>query len=204
MIPISVIIPVYNVEKYLRRCFDSVINQTFRDLEIICVNDGSTDGSAEILEEYKEIPGSLIKVLQQTQNIYGYIPKDAIIAISKALKIKPAKIMGVITFYAQFRLNPIGKYLLMVCQGTACHVNSSEKVAEAIVDELGIGTGETTDDGLFTFENVACLGCCSMAPVMMIQTRQKSEVYGPLTPKSARNIIRDIRKENLAEGGERR
>ena len=64
---------------------------------------------AEILEEYKEIPGSLIKVLQQTQNIYGYIPKDAIIAISKALKIKPAKIMGVITFYAQFRLNPIGK-----------------------------------------------------------------------------------------------
>ena len=119
-------------------------------------------------------------------------------AISKALKIKVAKIMGVITFYAQFRLNPIGKHLIMVCQGTACHVNGSEKVVEALEDELNIKAGETTEDKLFTIENVACLGCCSMAPVMMIQTGGANEVYGPLTPKSARKVVRDIRN---AEGG---
>ena len=151
-----------------------------------------------ILDKYKDVPGSLITVLQQTQGIYGYLPHDAILAISRALRIKVAKIMGVITFYAQFRLTPIGKYLIMVCQGTACHVNGSEKVAEALEDELEIKAGETTPDKLFTIENVACLGCCSMAPVMMIQEGGKNEVYGPLTPKSARAAVKEIRK---AEGG---
>lgn len=151
-----------------------------------------------ILEKYKDIPGSLITVLQQVQGIYGYLPKDAIKAISQALNIKVAKIMGVITFYAQFRLNPIGKHLIMVCQGTACHVNGSEKIAEALEDELSIREGETTGDKLFTLENVACLGCCSMAPVMMIQTAGENEVYGPLTPKSAAKIVKEIRQR---EGG---
>ena len=151
-----------------------------------------------ILEKYANIPGSLITVLQQVQGIYGYLPQEAIRAISKALNIKAAKIMGVITFYSQFRLNPIGKYLIMICQGTACHVNGSEKIAESISAELKIKEGETTPDKLFTLENVACLGCCSMAPVMMIQTHGKNEVYGPLTPKSARDIIKDIRRQ---EGG---
>ena len=153
---------------------------------------------APVLEEYSSVPGSLITVLQKAQAVYGYLPKDAIAAISKALGIKIAKIMGVITFYAQFRLSPIGKHLIMVCQGTACHVNGSEKVAEALLDELGIAPGETTSDGLFTVENVACLGCCSMAPVMMIQTGGENEVYGPLTPNKARDVVREIRK---AEGG---
>lgn len=153
---------------------------------------------APILEKYKNVPGSLITVLQQTQGVYGYLPKDAIAAISDALKIKPAKIMGVITFYAQFRLNPIGKHLIMVCHGTACHVNDAEKVSEALLDELGIEAGETTADGLFTLENVACLGCCSMAPVMMIQTKGENEVFGYLTPKSAREVIKGIREK---EGG---
>lgn len=152
-----------------------------------------------ILTKYRNIPGSLITVLQQTQGIYGYLPQEAIVAISKALKIKIAKIMGVITFYAQFRLNPIGKHLIMVCQGTACHVNGSEKVAEALAEELSIQPGETTPDKMFTLENVACLGCCSMAPVMMIQRQGNNEVYGPLTPKSARKVIRDIQ---AAERGE--
>lgn len=151
-----------------------------------------------ILKQYQDVPGSLITVLQQTQAVYGYLPQDAIEAIGKALDVKVAKIMGVITFYAQFRLNPIGRHLIMVCQGTACHVNGSEKVSEALQDELGVKSGETTADGIFTLEHVACLGCCSMAPVMMIQTSGKSEVYGPLTPQKARDIIKDIRK---AEGG---
>lgn len=153
-----------------------------------------------LLEEYKSSPGSLITVLQKTQDIYGYLPKDAIYAISDALCLKVAKIMGVITFYAQFRLNPVGKHLIMLCQGTACHVNGSEKISEAVEDELQIRDGETTPDNLFTMENVACLGCCSMAPVMMIRTGKTSEVFGPLTPKSARQIIKGIYK---AEGGEK-
>lgn len=151
-----------------------------------------------LLAEYQDSPGSLITVLQKTQDIYGYLPKDAIYAISSALEIKVAKIMGVITFYAQFRLNPVGKHLIMLCQGTACHVNGSEKICAAVEDELNIHDGETTKDNLFTVENVACLGCCSMAPVMMIRTGKDSEVFGPLTPKSARQIIKNIYK---AEGG---
>lgn len=150
------------------------------------------------LDSCKDTPGSLIRVLQHTQSVYGYLPMDAVYEIGRVLGIRPAKIMGVITFYAQFRLKPVGKYLVMVCQGTACHVNGSEKVAEALCAELGISQGKTTEDKLFTLENVACLGCCSMAPVMMIQSAEKNEVFGPLTPKSARKIIRDIRK---AEGG---
>jgi NADH-quinone oxidoreductase subunit E len=147
-----------------------------------------------LLAKYKDIPGSLITVLQQTQDIYGYLPKDAIYAISDALEIEVAKIMGVITFYAQFRLTPIGKHLIMLCQGTACHVNGSEKICTAVEDELQIKDGETTEDNMFTIENVACLGCCSMAPVMMIRTGKDSEVFGPLTPKSARQVIKDIYK----------
>jgi len=149
-----------------------------------------------ILEKYKDVPGSLITVLQQTQGIYGYLPKDAIAAIAQALDLKIAKIMGVISFYAQFRLAPNGKYLLMMCQGTACHVNGSEKVLEALTDELGIKPGETTEDGLFTLESVACLGCCSIGPEMMIQTSGESKVYGHLTTKSVRDIIRQIRRDH--------
>jgi len=151
-----------------------------------------------LLAEYKCLPGSLITVLQKTQDIYGYLPKDAIYAISDALTVKVAKIMGVVTFYAQFRLHPVGKHLIMLCQGTACHVNGSENIAAALEDELKIKDGETTADNLFTMENVACLGCCSMAPVMMIRTGKSSEVFGPLTPKSARQIIKNLYK---AEGG---
>lgn len=153
---------------------------------------------SHILDEYAGVPGSLITILQKTQGIYGYLPQDAIAEISRATGIKYAKVMGVITFYAQFRLRPIGKHLIMVCQGTACHVNGSEKVAQALLDELHIAAGETTPDGLFTVENVACLGCCSMAPVMMIQTGSENVVHGPLTPNLAREVVRSIRR---AEGG---
>ena len=99
--------------------------------------------------------------------------------------------MGVATFYSQFRLKPVGKYLIMLCQGTACHVNGSQRIEQAIKDELGISDGETTDDGLFTLKNVACLGCCSLSPVMMIN----DETYGRLTPDKAKEILRNLRKE---------
>ena len=108
--------------------------------------------------------------------------------IAEKIGVAPAEIVGVATFYTQFRLTPIGKYLIMSCQGTACHVNGSERVTAAISEYLGIGNGETTADGLFTLENVACLGCCSLAPVIMIN----GEAYGNLTPDSAVAVLKEI------------
>ncbi len=143
----------------------------------------------EVLDEYEGVQGSLITVLQKAQDIYGYLPKDVMYRIAERLGVTPAEVIGVATFYSQFRLSPIGKYLIMSCQGTACHVNGSEKVCAAGSSYLGIKSGETTPDGLFTLESVACLGCCSLAPVMMIN----GEAYGSLTPESAVKVIKDIK-----------
>ena len=143
------------------------------------------------LEEYAGVRGSLITILQKTQEIYGYIPVDAVYHIAERTGETPAKIMGVATFYSQFRFQPIGKYLILLCKGTACYVNGAERIIDAIQDELGIGNGETTEDGLFTLSVVSCLGCCSLAPVMMIN----EQTYGSLTPDKTRGILRDLRKE---------
>ncbi|NTV88968.1 MAG: NADH-quinone oxidoreductase subunit NuoE [Clostridiales bacterium] len=141
-----------------------------------------------VLDKYKRTKGSLITILQATQEVYGYLPKSALELIARETGVKPSKVLGAATFYTQFRFKPIGKYLVLLCQGTACHVNGSEKIESAIAEELNIKDGETTPDNMFTLENVACLGCCSLAPVMMIN----GEAYGKLTPESARKILRDI------------
>ena len=99
--------------------------------------------------------------------------------------------MGVATFYTQFRLQPVGKHLIMLCKGTACHVNGADTVERTIWEELGIGDGETTADGLFSLKCVACLGCCSLSPVMMVN----GETYGSLTPAKVRDILAEKRKE---------
>ena len=143
-----------------------------------------------VLEEYASVPGSLITILQHTQDIYGYLPKEAIQKISSATGIAEAEIMGVGTFYTQFRFEPVGKYLIMLCQGTACHVNSSELILQTIKDELGIDDGQTTKDGLFSLKCVACLGCCSLSPVMMIN----DDTYGSLTPDKTRKILNELRE----------
>jgi NADH-quinone oxidoreductase subunit E len=143
----------------------------------------------ETLDTYAKVPGSLITILQKAQDIYGYLPKDVMYHIAEACGTTPAEVVGVATFYAQFRLTPIGKYLIMSCQGTACHVNGSERVSAAITAHLGIENGETTADGLFSLSIVSCLGCCSLAPVMMID----EDTYGSLTPDKVKTILRDIR-----------
>ena len=149
-----------------------------------------------VLEKYAKVPGSLITILQKAQDIYGYISIDVMNHISKATGIKTAKIYGVATFYAQFRLQPIGKYLVMLCQGTACHVNGSEMIEEAVCEFLNIKDGETTEDGIFTLNNVACLGCCSLAPVMMIKSADDDETYGNLTKDSVREILAEIKERS--------
>ncbi len=154
---------------------------------------------APTLEKYASVPGSLISILQDAQNIYGYLSQDAIMYISKKTGILPAKIYGVATFYAQFRLAPVGKYLLMMCQGTACHVNGADRVIEAVSEYLGVKDGETTEDGLFTLNHVACLGCCSLAPVMMVKTSEGDETYGNLNKDSVIQILEDIRSREKGE-----
>ena len=144
-----------------------------------------------ILDEYAKVSGSLITILQKAQEVYGYLPMDVIYHIAEATGNSPAKVLGVATFYTQFRLQPIGKYLIMLCQGTACHVNGSERILAAISEELGIKNGETTEDGIFTLSSVACLGCCSLSPVMMIN----GETYGTLTPDKALTILRELREK---------
>ena len=150
-----------------------------------------------VLDTYADTPGSLITILQETQETYGYLPMDVMEHIAERTGTPIATIVGVATFYAQFRLEPVGKYLIMLCQGTACHVNGSELISAAISDELGIENGQTTADGLFSLEHVACLGCCSLSPVMMINGR----TYGRLTPDKARKILRGLAAEEN-EGGE--
>jgi len=143
-----------------------------------------------VLDTYGREEGSLITILQKTQDIYGYLPSEAIKRISGYTGIKPAKIYGVISFYAQFRLSPIGKYEVLMCQGTACHVNGSLAIQTAVLEELGVADGGTTADSLFTVNSVACLGCCSLSPVMMIN----GEAYGSLTPDSAKKILKGLRE----------
>lgn len=150
----------------------------------------------EILETYGKKKGYLITILQKAQDAYGYISIDIMNRISEFTGIKVAKIYGVATFYAQFRLQPIGKYLIMLCQGTACHVNGSEMIAESVCEFLGVQDGETTEDGLFTINNVACLGCCSLAPVMMIKSADGDETYGNLTKDSVKQILTEIKERS--------
>jgi len=145
----------------------------------------------KILSEYNNYQVNLISILQKVQEKLNYIPKKGIEYLSEKTKISESKIFGVVTFYSQFRMAPVGENLILLCQGTACHVNGSKKIEETIKDCLNIDIGETTDDNLFTFTNVACLGCCSLAPVMMI----KDTTYGHLTPEKTRNILQSIREK---------
>ncbi len=146
-----------------------------------------------LISKYNGKKGNLIPILQGTQQIYGYIPKEAFVKISDETGLKLSDMYGVATFYAQFRLNPVGKHIIKVCHGTACHVQNANLITEALQEYLEVLDGETTDDRLFTLESVACLGCCSLAPAMMIG----DDTYAKLTGKEAVNIVKNIRiKEN--------
>ena len=149
-----------------------------------------------VLRKYQDDPTSLIMILQQAQSIYGYLPQEVIYHVAERTGNSPAKVMGVATFYSYFRLKPMGTYQIMLCDGTACHVNGSERIRTAITQELGIGNGETTEDGMFTLNEVACLGCCSLAPVMMIN----GDTYGNLTPEKTIKILRKLRERESGQG----
>ncbi|MFO7880303.1 MAG: NADH-quinone oxidoreductase subunit NuoE [Bacteroidota bacterium] len=145
-----------------------------------------------VIEKFKEKKGILIPLLQNIQDVYGYIPPQSFKYVTGKTKLKLADMYGVATFYTQFRLHPVGKYIIKVCHGTACHVQGAKAITEALQDSLKIKDGETTDDRLFTLESVACLGCCSLAPVMMIN----DDTHGSLTGKSATKIIRKLKLQD--------
>ena len=140
----------------------------------------------EILSEYKDNPkGALIPVLQKAQGVYGYLPKPVLETIARELRLTTAEVFGVVTFYDQFHLNPRGKHIIRVCQGTACHVRGGAKILEAVSEHLKVKPGETTRDLEFTLETVACLGACGLAPVMMVN----DQTHGRLTPADIPGIL---------------
>jgi NADH-quinone oxidoreductase subunit E len=146
-----------------------------------------------ILENYTGAKrDSLIPLLQEVQNEQGYLSRDAVVKIGRQLNLPASKIYGVATFYNQFRFQPIGKYHIQVCRGTACHVKGSENVLTTLQNELKIKAGETSRDGLFSIEVVACIGACGLAPVISIN----GEFYAELDSAKTRKILRDLKKQD--------
>jgi len=139
----------------------------------------------EVIIKYRDENGPLIPILQEAQEVYGYLPSDVLKHISKATRLPLAKIYGVVTFYSQFRLAPVGRNLINVCLGTACHVRGGARILDTIEKTLKIKDGVTSDDERYTLEIVACIGACGLAPVMSVN----GQVYGRLEPESVVEIL---------------
>lgn len=142
----------------------------------------------DILSKYNSATaGDLIPLLQQMQDAYGYLPQNALEEITARTRIPLSKIYGVITFYSQFSLEPRGKHTIKICTGTACHIKGAPDIKKKISEALQVEEGETTQDYKFTYEPVACLGTCFLAPVMMINDRY----YGKLTVEKTETVLKD-------------
>lgn len=139
----------------------------------------------EIFSRHHGTRDALIPILQDIQGAFGYLPPDAMDAAAKFCRVSPVEVYGVATFYAQFKFNPIGKNTVMVCQGTACHVMGGARVLEEVESRLGIKAGQTTDDGRFTLETVACIGACALAPAMFLN----KETHGRMKPEKIAEIL---------------
>lgn len=142
-----------------------------------------------IVAKYRGKKGVSIPLLADIQKTVGYIAEEAVEYVSRKLDLPAAELYGVATFYAMFRMQPEGKHVVRLCRGTACHVQGSARIGEQLQRHLGIAEGETTSDGVFSLQYVACLGCCSLAPVMMVD----GEVHGRLTPEKAVDVLESYR-----------
>lgn len=145
---------------------------------------------AAILERTGTRRDACVKVLQEIQAEFGYLPAEALRYVTTHSEITARQIHGVATFYDRFRFTPVGKHIIRTCHGTACHVNGAKHIGHAVEEALHIKQQETTADGEFTLESVACLGCCSLAPVMMID----DTAYGRLEPRDLKKILRQHTK----------
>lgn len=154
----------------------------------------------EIVERNGRDTSRLISILQEIQEEYRYLPEEVLTYVATALGISPATVYGVATFYAQFSLVPKGKYVIKVCNGTACHVRGSEKLIDVIRRKLGLSEKKkTTDDLRFTLETVSCIGACGLAPVMTIND---TEVHGQMTPEAVEIVLDELMKRE-GEGEEK-
>lgn len=153
-----------------------------------------------VLDRYGRDPSRLIPILQAVQDEYRYLPEEIMTYVATALDISPAKVYGVATFYGHFSLEPKGKHVLKICDGTACHVKGSGELVEALRAELRLeGKAKTTPDLLFTLETVSCLGACGLAPVLVVG----DDVHGLVTKDEALRIVGDIKREEASDGGKR-
>ena len=139
----------------------------------------------DYIDSVKDVDGSLMQVLHKAQETFGYLPIEVQKFISSELDVPLAEVYGVATFYTQFAIEPKGKHKIGVCLGTACYVKGAQLIMDKLAKELDIKVGETTPDNLFTFVSTRCLGCCGLAPVMMID----QDVYGKLEPKKIPEIL---------------
>ncbi len=139
----------------------------------------------EILARYSGKKGALIPILQEIQNLYNYLPKDVLEYVAETTNNPISQIYGLVTFYAQFHLNPRGRNIIRVCQGTACHVRGGKTILQAIEKQLGIKAGHTTEDLRYTLETIACVGACGLAPVMQIN----DDTHGRLTTEKLASIL---------------
>jgi len=140
---------------------------------------------AAFIAENKNVDGPLMPIMQKAQESFGYLSMEAMTLIADELDIPVSKIYGVATFYAQFSLTPKGDNIIQVCTGTACYVKGAQAVLDEVIHQLGIHSGETTEDGKFTIQDTRCLGCCGLAPVMTVN----EDVYGRMVPGQVKGIL---------------
>lgn len=146
----------------------------------------------EIVDRHQRKKSALIAVLQEVQKEYRYLPEEVLHYVASAMEITPAKVYSVATFYENFSLEPKGKYVIKICDGTACHVKKSIPVLNALRSELGLSESKhTTEDLMFTVETVSCLGACGLAPVITVNDK----VYAKMTPELAKELLKSIREE---------
>jgi NADH-quinone oxidoreductase subunit E len=158
------------------------------ETDMTAVNDAPVDlaPAERILDQMGPVrPTDLIPLLQKLQDAYRYLPAGVLREVSRRTGIPASRMYGVITFYSQFYLQPHGQHTIRACRGTACHVRGGKGVADSISRHLAIGEGQTTADNQFTFETIACLGTCFLAPVMMVD----SDYYGLLTPEKIKSVL---------------
>ena len=146
---------------------------------------------SEIRREFEGRPDDLIPILQGVQDKLGYLPENALMQIAQLTKIPSASVYGVASFYEQFRLSPVGKNIVKVCRGTACHVRGGSRILEELEKKLGIKPGENTDDLAYTLETVACFGACALAPIMVIN----DTVHGKMTVAKGKSLINNCKEE---------
>lgn len=148
------------------------------------------DRLKKFVDRFSNKKNALIKILQEAQEVYSYLSDEVISTIADLTQIPPTEILGVASFYTQFRFHPVGKHIIRTCEGTACHVNGAKNIKNVIMDTLKIGEHEVTSDGFYSVEAVACIGCCSLAPVIMID----EETFGNLDAPGAIKALKDFKK----------